>query len=240
MTDLFTFGLLPQYTMNSSGGYYAGNTALYVMGLILTAVLGYLLGSVNFALVISRVFYRDDIRRHGSGNAGMTNMLRTYGKKAAALTLLGDAAKTVIAAFLGSILIGTLGYGGYAGAFAVILGHIFPVFYGFKGGKGVVAAAMMVLCTSPITFAILLVMFVLIVATTKYLSLGSIIGMMIYPLILARIAGAGPHVLIAFAAAALIVFMHRSNIKRLFAGEESKFSLKSKKDKKEKNEENKK
>ena len=137
---------------------------LTYVGFVLLVIFGsYLLGSINSSIIISKVLYRDDIRKHGSGNAGMTNMLRTYGKGAAGLTLLGDMMKTALAVLLAGILFGFNYVGGVsvgdgycyvAGLFAV-LGHIFPVYYGFKGGKGVLVTSTMALILTPIPFAFL-------------------------------------------------------------------------------------
>ena len=122
----------------------------------------YLLGSINSAILISRVIYKDDIRTHGSGNGGMTNMLRTFGGKAALLTLAGDLGKTAIAISLAGLVFG-FGYVAgisicefcyLAGLFAV-LGHIFPIYYKFKGGKGVLVTSTMALILTPIPFLML-------------------------------------------------------------------------------------
>ncbi len=145
----------------------------------------YLLGSVNFALILSKVIYRDDIRNYGSGNAGFTNMRRTFGTKAGVLTLLGDFGKTVVGVAGGMILFGA-SIATLAGM-GCILGHCFPCFYKFKGGKGVAAAATMCFILDPIVFFILFAMFILIVLSTKYLSLGSIMALVLYPLIHSRI-----------------------------------------------------
>jgi len=208
--------------------------ALLVGAVILCMAIPYLLGSLNFAIIFSRLFFRDDIRKYGSGNAGMTNMLRTYGKLPALATLLCDMLKGAVAVILGNLIFGAWG-SALAGLF-VVLGHMFPCFYKFKGGKGVATTAMVVLATNPLVFAILLVIFLIIVIGTRFVSLGSVMCMMIYPYLLSRFE-IGPNVLSAFIIAALVIFMHRSNIKRLLSGTESKISLKSKK-KKAENEEN--
>lgn len=196
---------------------------------ILCIVVPYLLGSVNFALVISKVFFKDDIRNHGSGNAGMTNMLRTYGKAAAAGTLICDLLKAVIAVWFGQFVFGYIG--AYIAGLFSVLGHIFPVFFKFKGGKGVATTAAMVLAINPLAFLILFSLFVIIVATTKYVSLGSVVCMFVYPVLTYYLGGQGFPTLFSFAVAAIVIFMHRSNIKRLMSGTENKISL-SKKDKK--------
>ena len=208
--------------------------------ILLCIFIPYLLGSVNFALVISKAFYHDDIRKYGSGNAGMTNMLRTYGKVAAAGTLLCDMLKAVVSVLLGQLLYNAFGIGGYLAGLFCVLGHIFPVFFKFKSGKGVATVAAMVLTLDPICFLILITLFVLIVATTKFVSLGSVVCCMFYPILTYKIAvsgisgwGAGFPVLISFAVAAVVIFMHRSNIKRLMNHTENKISF-SKKSKEKK------
>ncbi len=137
MFTFFNQGILPTLInrMETSAGF-----AMLIAGIVLCALIGYLLGSFNFALILSRKMYKDDIRKHGSKNAGTTNMMRTYGSKAAGLTILGDMLKAVVAVILGALLMG-LYFGGYAAALGCVVGHVFPVFFGFKGGKGVATAA---------------------------------------------------------------------------------------------------
>ncbi len=206
--------------------------------LLLCMVIPYLLGSINTSIILSKVFYHDDIRNHGSGNAGATNALRTYGKKFGALTFLGDFFKAVIATLIGSLLLsGTLG-GAIAGLF-VMIGHMFPIFYDFKGGKGVACAAAVVLFLEPISFLILFTFFVIIVLGTRYVSLGSCMGIALFPVIATMIEklyvaftgqGLGAVPVAGVIMAVLVVYMHRANIKRLLNGTESKLSLGKKKD----------
>lgn len=206
-----------------------GAVAATAICVFLCIVIPYLLGSVNFALVISKLFYHDDIRKYGSGNAGMTNMLRTYGKAAAAGTLLCDMLKSVVSVLLGMAIYSYMG--GYIAGLFCILGHIFPVFFRFRGGKGVATVAAMILTLDPPCFLILMIVFVLLVATTRYVSLGSVICMMLYPIITYKLATHGSigfPVLISFIIAAIIIFMHRENIKRLREHKENKISFKKK------------
>lgn len=198
----------------------------------LCIVVPYLLGSVNFALVISKVFYKDDIRKYGSGNAGMTNMLRTYGKLSAVATLLCDMLKAVVSVWFGKIILAHFGIGGYLAGLFCIIGHMFPVFFKFKGGKGVATLAAMVLSLDLVCFFFLIIIFIAIVATTKYVSLGSVICSMLYPILTYKIAAAGLSgiglgfpVLISFIVAVLVVFMHRENIKRIVNHTENKISF---------------
>ena len=202
------------------------------------SVIPYLLGSVNFALVISKVFFRDDIRKYGSGNAGMTNMLRTYGKVAGISTLLCDMLKAVVAVLIGELVLGY--FGGYMAGFFCMFGHIFPVFFKFKGGKGVATLAAMILTLDPVCFLILFLIFAGLVICTKYISLGSVICSMLYPIITYKIHASFPvegfpvglAVIFSFLTGAVVVFMHRENIKRLLNHTENKLSFS--KNKKEK------
>lgn len=225
MNDLFTNGLIAPLFYNESETTFL---ILTVLCYLVTVVAAYLLGSLNFAIIISGKQYRQDIRNFGSKNAGMTNMMRTYGKKAAGLTLLGDALKAVASCLIGYLLLGQMG--AYIAGLFCIIGHMFPIYYRFKGGKGVVTAAVTVLMCNPFVFLILFVMFVVIVLCTKYISLGSVLCMLLYPILLDRIDrwlfGGAPYVWIAALMTVLVVVKHWENIKRLSQGKESKFSFK--------------
>ena len=143
-----------------------------LFAILFSILAGYLLGSVNFSIILSRMRYRDDIRRHGSGNAGMTNTLRTYGKLSAVLVLLGDAAKGFLAGWIGLELGGPVTMY-LAGLFAV-MGHMFPVFFGFRGGKGVATAAGFILYSSLPVCLGLAVVFLGVVFFSRYVSLGTV------------------------------------------------------------------
>ena len=161
MSEILTKGLFGVLFLDNAEASTQGMLALYVaLACILPAVIGYLLGSVNTAVLISRAVYHEDIRTKGSGNAGMTNMMRNYGRGAAAATLIGDMLKTAISVGIGALLAAEAGMY-IAGLFSVI-GHIFPVFFGFKGGKGVASTAALVLCTEPVAFFILIFIFMYI------------------------------------------------------------------------------
>ncbi len=196
---------------------------------IVCIVVPYLLGSLNFGVIWSSVLYKDDVRSHGSGNAGTTNMLRNYGKKAAVITLVGDMLKTALSCFIGWLM-GPWYYGVYIAGLFCIVGHMFPVFFKFKGGKGIACLAIVVLMTNWKVFLVLMALFLILVIGTKFVSLGSVICAMLYPVVLNRMDGMVPFGwLIAFLIGALVVFMHRNNIKRLLAGNENKLSFKKKK-----------
>ena len=226
------------------------NIFLFFLFFLFSLAAGYLLGSVNTAIVISKVFYRDDIRKYGSGNAGMTNMLRTFGGKAAIGVLVGDMLKTALAILIGGVLFGfgyigafSMGYNGpmmlmgigtYTAGLAAVLGHIFPVYYGFRGGKGVLVSATMALILSPVIFAIMFLIFVLLVATSKYVSLGSVTAAITYPLLVYGYFGmmtltAPPTILlVTILIAVIIVFAHKENLKRISDRTERQLSFKKK------------
>lgn len=238
---LFTSGFVQKALLENQktlpGATYA---VIYFGTIFLTAVIAYLLGSLNFAIIISGRRYKEDIRSHGSKNAGMTNMMRTYGKSAAGLTLLGDALKAVVSCLVGYATFGLMG--AYIAGVFCILGHMFPVYYRFKGGKGVVTAAVTILMCNPFVFLILFALFALIVLFTKFISLGSVMCMLLYPLILHRInllfGQPTPELIYAILMTLLVVVKHKENIGRLLKGTESKFSFKkSVKTAEEKNEE---
>ena len=223
--------LLSSHFLNEGVLYYKlGPGALFfILCTLLCVILPYLLGSVNFAVIISAQRYNDDVREHGSGNAGMTNMMRTYGRKAAALTLAGDALKAILAALLGYYAFGLIG--AHMAGFFCVFGHLYPIFFKFKGGKGVVTAAFSILMCNPIVFLILIVLFIVIVLIWRYISLGSIMCIMLYPLVLNGVdnvfaGGSGIYMIFAFLTMVLVVAKHKDNIKRLLNKTESKFVIK--------------
>lgn len=233
MSDIFVKGIIGYFFLDNLEASGTGVIALKVaLACVLPAVIGYLLGSINSAVIISKLVYHDDVRTHGSGNPGTTNMMRTYGTKSAALTLVGDMAKTALSVLIGALLVAESGMY-IAGLFSVI-GHMFPIYYGFKGGKGVASTAALVLCTEPVAFLVLIIMFVGIVAATKFLSLGSIMCVMLYPVILNRVyllvrdPEGVPFIptMVSFVVMVLVLARHRDNIRRLYKGEENKFSFK--------------
>ena len=217
-------------------------------GVLLCMIIPYLLGSLNFGVMISRRRYGDDVRTHGSGNAGATNMLRTYGWKAGVLTMAGDMLKAVIAVGLGYLIVGvnaqvTEGdltyrmvdqFGAAIAGLFVMLGHMFPIFFKFKGGKGVATSGIVIFMISPIAGVICLAVFLIVVLGTRYVSLGSVMGLVLYPIVLNAFSHAydpprnSTACMISVLMACLVVFMHRENLKRLAAGKESKISFKKK------------
>lgn len=217
------------------------------LAILIAAALGYLLGGVNFAITTVRLLKGEDIRSFGSGNAGLTNTLRCFGKVCALFTLIGDLAKGVVAVLLSQLFAGLLTdhtadlymIGCVAGIFA-ILGHVFPLYYGFKGGKGVLVGVSVFLVLDWRVFCVLIGIFAVILLLSKYVSLASIIASACCPvlIVLAQIFLSDIHhqvfapwqIALHFALTAvmalMIIFMHRSNIQRLREGTERKFGEK--------------
>ena len=193
---------------------------VHLCGALICIIVPYLLGSINPAILISKTVYHEDIRDFGSGNAGTTNMLRTYGKKAAIATFALDLAKAAVAVILGKLIWES--DGGALAGFFVMFGHMFPLYYRFRGGKGVACLSMVVLTLSPISFLILLGVFLIIAVGTRYISLASVMCAMLYPLILRAFANDGLNVAMAVMSTVFVVYMHRENLKRLWEGKESK------------------
>lgn len=201
--------------------------------LIIIGVIGYLIGSLNFSIILSNS-KKDDVRRHGSGNAGATNMLRTYGIKLALITFLLDAFKTIASYFIGYYvalhfgITETVGCAIFA-ATVCILGHCFPLYFGFKGGKGVTNCGILLILIDWKVAMIALAVFVLVVVITKYVSLASICGALTFAVVQLCMGGhnSGFYIYL-FSLALFIVFMHRKNVVRLINGTENKISSKKK------------
>lgn len=186
----------------------------------------YLLGSLNAAIVVSRLTLHKDIRSFGSGNAGLTNSLRVMGGKRTVLVLIGDVLKAVIAVSLGGMLMGPMGKL-VAGVF-VILGHVFPVYFGFRGGKGVLVGAVMLAIFDIRIFGIAFGLFLLAVVLTRWVSLGSILGAIAFPICTHLFYHSIPLTLMSLLMGGAVVFMHRSNVGRIIKGTENRFSIHSK------------
>jgi len=194
------------------------------MNILLGAVFAYLLGSVSFAVVWSRVFRLPDPRTYGSGNPGATNVLRSGRKAAAALTLLGDAAKGALAvAVVRALGVGEAGVA--LAAVAAFVGHIYPVYFGFKGGKGVATAFGILVALSPILALAVTAVFALVIVASRYVSLASVLSAAAASVISPFLFGWGASTGAVLAMAVLIVVRHRGNIQRLIAGEEATIRL---------------
>ena len=206
----------------------------YYLLLTAAALIGYLLGSINTAVILSKLLYKKDIRLQGSGNAGMTNMQRVYGKKAALFTFLGDFCKGIIAVVIGRLLLGIFASKGLQGAFAVV-GHTWPLYFGFRGGKGVLTAFSVMLVIAPLPALVAFAVFLITVVITRYVSLGSLLAAASLPAcvyflgdILRSQSGLGPVFYLSVFVAVLIIVRHHANIVRLLRGKESKLNLRTK------------
>ena len=218
---------------------------MLIVAILLTALLSYLLGSCNSAIIVGKLIQKKDIRDYGSHNAGLTNTLRCFGKGCAALTLIGDLGKGIVAVLLSKGLFHLLQVGftpamdlqlvGYIAGIFAILGHVFPLYYGFKGGKGVLVGVSVFLVIDWRVFCILIGIFIIVLILTKYVSLGSIIASACCPVVTFLLqhfrAESLPlwYQLVNTGMAALmagwVIFMHRSNMERLRSGTENRFSF---------------
>ncbi len=215
-----------------------------ILIVLAAAAQAYLLGSVDTGILVSKYLYHDDVRTHGSGAAGMTNMLRTFGKKAAALTAAGDVLKGVAAVCIGRWLFGFLPenaavspyLGVYLTAVLAVVGHSKPIYFGFKGGKGVLVAGGAILAIQPVLLPFLTLIFLACLLPTGMVSLGSITMAAAYPVLtlicgLLRGLPTGDLVVCVVGAAimgGMVIYMHRANIQRIRAGKEYRFGQKHK------------
>ena len=201
----------------------------------IVAIIAYLIGSVNFSVILSKKMAGFDLREKGSGNAGTTNVLRTVGKKAAIITLICDILKGVVAILI-ALLVGKIVQGSngsllvQCAGVAVILGHTFPIFFKFKGGKGV-ATSLGVLIMSNWQIGLICLVFALIlIALTQMVSVGSIAAAILYPVLTLFIPQnyiiPGNYLIYSVVLAVIIVFNHRENVKRLLKGTENRISFK--------------
>jgi len=198
-------------------------------------VAAYLLGSIPFGLLLGRLFGAADVRKEGSGNIGATNVARVAGPVAGVFTLLLDAGKGAGAVFLASKLADGSATWMMTALLCALLGHCFPIWLGFRGGKGVATAAGAFLALCPIAMLGAMILFLLVVAFWRFVSLGSISAAAAMPLLIYFFWAphhAPPHVVTfgTLAAALLIVYKHDGNIQRLVQGDEPKFSFRGKKD----------
>ena len=199
-----------------------------VLLLIVAAIVAYYLGSLNGAILTARFVYHKDVRDYGSGNAGLTNFYRNFGASGMAFVILVDILKSVIAVLLGGALLGAVEakmIGRLFAGFCLIMGHIFPAFYQFRGGKGVLCFMTMAFLVDWRAGLLCLLVFVLIVVFTRYVSLGSVIAALLCPLFLLMFGHDALSCVLALLCALLIVVKHAENIVRLLSGTENKFSI---------------
>lgn len=196
---------------------------MWIAGALVAA---YLVGSLSFAVILSRVFGLADPRSYGSGNPGATNVLRSGNRKAAVLTLVFDALKGFVPVLLCLAFGGRVGLTAETAAWvglAAFAGHLWPVFFGFKGGKGVATAAGVLMAWNPLLAVATLASFVIVVHFSRYVSLGSMVAAVFAPFYQALIWGVSPALLALGVMSLLLVWRHEGNIRKLLGGTESKF-----------------
>lgn len=186
----------------------------------------YLIGSIPFSYLIPKWIGKIDIRTMGSGNTGTTNVLRTLGMKVGVLAFIGDFFKGIIPALVGLLWLGELG--GIIGGSLAVLGHCYPVWLKFKGGKGVATSAGILLVLMPDIFLVLMIVQFVIILLTRYMSLASLISALLLPLLAFTFSKSDQMIIFSTILAAFVIFKHRSNIIRLIKGTESKLTLKKK------------
>ena len=231
------------------------NEFYIILVTIIAAIISYLIGSISSAVIFTKLFAKTDVRLHGSGNAGLTNVLRTAGKTAGLFTLICDLAKGVAAVAVGryaayALLVyltnGAIKtqldplYIAYICGFFCMVGHIYPIYFNFKGGKGALTACGTVLLISPTIFLILVSIFIIVTVTTRLVSVASMLGALSFPIATFFLINIKPGysftllwmpqkvVMTLFAClfALVVIFKHKENIKRLMKGEEKKFEFK--------------
>lgn len=206
---------------------------MLALKIVIVVVVGYLLGNLNGAILISKIVNKQDVRQKGSGNAGLTNYVRNYGLKTSGMVLLIDFLKTCLGALLGWWLLGAEGYameGSALGGLAASLGHDFPAFFGFKGGKGIVCGAAVALCVDWRAFVIVIACFIVLFLLTHYVSFSSMCQAVLLPVLVALFHPDRPWVIaLVICTGALALFQHRANFVRLVKGQESKMYLGKKK-----------
>jgi len=198
-----------------------------ILAFVITAAACYFIGSLSFAVVFSKKRFGRDVRESGSGNAGTTNMIRTFGWKAGLTVFVADALKGAAGVLVGKVVFSFFGadalIGAYIGGIITCIGHIFPIFFNFKGGKGVATAIGSAIIIHPFTVFILLLLGVGIAAVSGFVSLGSITAVGIFPFAMWALFGVREFFL-ALLLAAPVIICHRENIIRLIEKRENKFA----------------
>lgn len=197
------------------------------MNMVLAFIAAYLIGSINSAILVGRLWKNIDIRDYGSGNAGATNVLRTLGKWAAVVVLVVDISKGIIGIIIGGYIAGDLG--ALVAGLGAVLGHNFPLYFGFKGGKGILTSTAVIFMIDWKMGLILLVIAIVIMAVTRYVSLGSMVGAGLYPAVVLIFDRRGiEYIIFACCIGLLAIYRHKANIVRLLNGTESKLGSKKK------------
>lgn len=196
--------------------------------LVITGLASYLLGGINGSIIASMNFFKKDIRHFGSGNAGLTNFTRTFGVRGAVIVILVDVLKTVASVMLGRWLLGMVGFamiGMLFAGFCAMLGHVYPVYYNFHGGKAVLCVGTLAWMVDWRVGLICWAIFIVVVVFTKYVSLGAISGMLFFPIGIWAFGHTGLEGVLGLLCAMLMIFAHRENIKKLINGTENKLNI---------------
>lgn len=220
----------------------------FIFVFVATAVASYLLGSISFSVIITKLMLKTDVRNHGSGNAGATNVFR-LGKAAGVVSSLGDIAKAAVSVLIGWILFYNLSpqtianaeMGKYIAGLFCMIGHIYPIFFGFRGGKGALTSAIMALFLNPLIFAIVIVIWVLTLLISKMVSLSSVLAAVSFPICVYIFSSLDQNLnnnkwvftFISLIISGIVIYKHRANIVRIFKGTESRISFGKKKDNKD-------
>ena len=198
-------------------------TAAYVLGFVVLLVLAYLCGSIPFGVVIGKLFYGVDVRQHGSGNVGTTNVFRVLGKRAGVAVLVCDMLKGYIPAVVAAWLFGP--WFAIFIAAAPVVGHMYSVFLKFKGGKGIATGAAVVLALVPLVFAVVFTVWIVLLLTTRYVSVASLTAATLVPVLAVVLQEPLPYQIAGVLVALVIWWAHRGNLKRLRAGQEHRVRL---------------
>jgi glycerol-3-phosphate acyltransferase PlsY len=194
-----------------------------VLGFVILLVLAYLAGAIPFGLVVGKLFYGVDVREHGSGNVGTTNVFRVLGKKAGVAVLICDMLKGYVPAAIAAALFNPW-FAVFIAA-APVVGHIYSIFLKGKGGKGIATGAAVVLALVPLVFAIILVVWIVLVLTTRYVSVASLTASFLVPVLTIWFHEPLPYEIAGVLVAVIVWWAHRGNIQRLLAGEENRVRL---------------
>lgn len=193
---------------------------------ILVAIIAYFIGNFSTSYIVTQKTANIDIREHGSGNAGTTNVLRLLGIKHATLTFIGDAIKGIIAVWIGNLILGDIG--GIIAGISVVVGHNWPVFLKFKGGKGIASTIGVIFMINPLIGGISLAIGVTIIFIFKYVSLGSVLGITALPILTYLLKQPKEYIILGIVLAILAIYRHIGNIQRLFNGTEAKLGQRNK------------
>ena len=201
--------------------FFTGLFPLGIWTVLACLAIGYLLGNIQTAIIVSRAYYHDDVRNHGSGNAGSTNMVRVFGYGPGAITFAGDFTKAFLGVLLGQLVCGEIG--GYIAAFFVVIGHCWPMFVGFRGGKGVASSYSIALFTFPLGAVIALAIGGVILLVNKKMSIMSLTAMLIFFITTLIFRMDNIPLIVLSGLLTVVVFVrHIENIQRLMHGEEQR------------------